>query len=71
MSEYYVTIAHQDGTFNVRCAICLCYSNRVVNLQLNLLVKAAKIPELVQYFSTVGTIKEDKTTKRPRLVTQL
>ena len=41
-----------------------------MNLQLNLLVKAAKIPELVQYFSTVGTIKEDKTTKRPRLVTQ-
>ena len=33
-------------------------------------MKAAKIPELVQYFSTVGIIKEDRTTKRPRLVFQ-
>ena len=33
------------------------------------MVQAAKIPELVQYFSTVGTIKMDRTTKRPRCLT--
>ena len=28
---------------------------------------SAKIPELVQYFSTVGVIKNDRTTKKPRV----
>ena len=42
--------------------------NRMTNRKY--VLKAAKIPELVQYFSTVGIIKEDRTTKRPRLVFQ-
>ena len=28
--------------------------------------QAAKVPELVQYFSTVGTIKADRESKKPR-----
>ena len=28
---------------------------------------SAKIPELVQYFSSVGTIKSDRETKKPRV----
>ena len=31
------------------------------------LPEGAKIPELVQYFSTVGPIKGDKESKKPRV----
>ena len=41
--------------------------NSTVQIFVEGLPEGAKIPELVQYFSTVGPIKGDKESKKPRV----
>ena len=41
--------------------------NSTVQIFIEGLPEGAKIPELVQYFSTVGPIKGDKESKKPRV----